>query len=82
MGVRLFIQTFKVMDPTCKNCLNAYNSPHDPHVLCWNKEWQGQFMAVDTTVRPNGTCGTWQQRDKRQPKLVFPKLAQLELELC
>lgn len=67
------------MTQTCKNCLNAYNSPHTTSVCCCNKEFLGQFQSVDTTVRPDETCGTWSPRRATQPPLVFGRAVQLTL---
>lgn len=63
------------MTETCKNCLNAYKSPHDGKVYCWNKEWEAQFDdTVNVTVTANGTCGTYQRRREDQEPLVFGEL--------
>lgn len=67
------------MTQTCENCLNAYNSPHDPLARCWNKEWEAQFRKVDCHISRNETCGTWQQRQPSQPKVKFQQIIQLTL---
>ena len=69
------------MERICKNCLNAYNSPHIPDVLCVNKEWEAQFNpAMNTSVRANDTCGTWTQREQKQKPLYFARPTQLYLD--
>ena len=68
------------MDKICQNCLNAYNSPYSPEVFCINKEWESQFnQDIKVTVRRDESCGTFQQREVTQPKLVFGRPVQLEL---
>lgn len=64
---------------TCKNCLNAYNSPHSIKVYCVNKEFQAQFQDIDTTVKPEETCGTWSPRRADQQRIIFNNPVQLEL---
>lgn len=68
------------MIQTCRNCLNAYNSPYRQQPQCWNKEWlyEGQQDA-DCSVRPDESCGTWQQRADNQPPVRFTQAVQLEL---
>lgn len=67
------------MTKTCRNCLNAYNSPHSAQVFCWNKEFLAQFESIDTTVKPDETCGTFQTRADNQPALKFNQSIQLSL---
>lgn len=67
------------MIQTCRNCLNAYNSPHQSEPLCYNKEWLAQFQPIDCTVRPNEACGTWQRRNDSQPPVRFAQAVQLSL---
>lgn len=68
------------MAGTCRNCLNAYNQPHDGKVRCINKEWQQQFEpGIDTTVTADESCGTWQQRKSSQKRIQFHQAIQLEL---
>ena len=69
------------MENICKNCLNAYNSPYTPDVLCVNKEWESQFNpAMNTSVSPDETCGTFQQRKPEQKSLYFSHPTQLYLD--
>ena len=67
---------------TCANCLNAYNG-YDSNgckvALCVNKDWEAQFHEVDTHIRPDETCGTWQQRRDNQYKVNFHPVTQLSL---
>lgn len=67
------------MNKTCKNCLNAYNSPHTPSVLCVNKQWLAQFKKIDVTVRPDESCGTWSARSRGQDPVRFNEPIQLQL---
>ncbi len=63
------------MGNTCANCLNAYNGPDDDNKIsafCWNKEWWAQFHPeFDTHIKADETCGTWQQREKNQGRIIF-----------
>ena len=65
------------MERTCSNCLNAYNNPYTPHVLCVNKEFDAQFRNIDVTVRHDETCGTWSERQSDQKPLRFQRPTQL-----
>lgn len=60
---------------TCANCLNAYNGFDDnnkPSALCWNKEFLAQFNPkIDTHIKADESCGTWQQREHNQSKINF-----------
>lgn len=67
------------MTQTCRNCLNAYNSPYQSHPLCVNKEWLSQFQPTDCTVRTDETCGTWHRRNDSQPPVRFAQPVQLKL---
>lgn len=67
------------MIQTCENCLNAYNSPHDSLVRCWNKEFEAQFHNIDVTVKLGDTCGTWQRRNDNQEAVNFHQAIQLTL---
>lgn len=68
------------MPQTCSNCLNAYNSPHDRDVHCYNREWRQQFEPhLRTTVARTETCSTWQQRSEQQRPLVFSRPVQKDL---
>ncbi len=68
------------MEHICANCLNAYNSPHDKDVHCCNREWLAENIpGYRTTVAADESCGTWQQRNKNQKTLVFPKSVQLTI---
>lgn len=68
------------MEHVCANCLNAYNSPHDTSVHCWNREWLAEHMpGCRTTVASTETCGTWQMRSNSSKALLFPKSVQLTL---
>lgn len=68
------------MNCTCDNCLNAYNNPYQDNPLCQNKEWEAQFRNISTVITKNGTCGTWTQRKRSQPKLNWPRLIQLQID--
>ena len=67
------------MNRTCRNCMNAYNSPHTPSVMCWNKEFLAQFDTIDVTVGPGESCGTWSERRKDQDPVRFNEPIQLQL---
>lgn len=67
---------------SCANCLNAYNGVDDngvPAPLCINKEWEAQFRSVNTRIKANESCSTWQQRKTSQPKIDFHPVLQLSL---
>lgn len=69
------------MERICSNCLNAYNNPYTPHVLCVNREWEQQFDPdVRICVGANETCGTWSERRSDQKPLVFSGPVQLYLD--
>lgn len=67
-------------DRTCENCLNAYNSPFSPSVICWNKEFEAQFNDIDVTVRHGESCGSFQQRRKDQKPLRFNQAVELSFD--
>lgn len=64
---------------TCKNCLNAYNNPYTPRVLCSIREFEAQFYDVKTYVTPDETCGCFTKRKPDQPRLIFDNAIQLTL---